>query len=98
MRWFFYYVFVAVAEDSTLYNVKFMRLRNICAFVIISCLEYSKMDANDNTREKVAKETEDTGMYYFYLVIIVPTDNHKYRSPFYNTGIPRYTRSYFTCF
>jgi hypothetical protein len=38
--------------------------------------EYSKTDANDNTRKKVAKEIEDTGIYYFYLFIIVPTDNH----------------------
>lgn len=35
--------------------------------------EYSKTDRNDNILEKVAKEIEDTGMYY--LFIIVPTGN-----------------------
>lgn len=39
-------------------------------------LEYSKTDANDNIREKVAKQFQDTGMYYLYLFIIVSTGNH----------------------
>lgn len=33
------------------------------------------MEANDNIWEKVAKEIEDTVMYYFYLFIIVLTGN-----------------------
>jgi hypothetical protein len=54
-------LFVAMAKDSALYNMKFMRLR-ISVHFYYKVSEYSKNDATDNACEKVTKKIEDTSM------------------------------------